>query len=215
MLRFFRLRPTLAPPLLLGLAAALLLPTSWSVVSRILVGWNVAVALFVVLSVVLMSRTDVSELRDHAEALDGGRVWLLFVTLAAAAASVAAIVLEFISARGEATGNGWPIALSVATIASSWALTHLMFAFHYAHEYYAPDDGGPPSGLKFPGDAEPTYGDFAHFSFVIGCASQTADVVITSPTLRRVVTAHCIAAFVFNTAILALTINIAAGLISN
>ena len=214
MLRFFRLRPTLAPPLLLGLAAAFLLPTSWSVVARVLVGWNVAIPTFITLSVVLMMRTDVSELRDHAEALDGGRVWLLFVTLAAAAASVAAIVLELISARGAANG-GWPIALAVATIASSWALTHLMFAFHYAHEYYAPDDGGPPSGLKFPGDAEPTYGDFAHFSFVIGCASQTADVTITSPTLRRVVTAHCIAAFVFNTAILALTINIAAGLISN
>jgi Protein of unknown function (DUF1345) len=43
-------------------------------------------------------------------------------------------------------------------------------------------------------------------------ASQTADVNISSPATRRVALVHCVLAFFFNSAALALTINIAAGL---
>jgi uncharacterized membrane protein len=105
------------------------------------------------------------------------------------------------------------IALAALTIVSSWAFTHLMFALHYAHDYYVARAKGLPGGLDFPGESAPDYGDFVYFSFVIGTSGQTADVSFTSKSMRRIGLVHCVLAFAFNTTVLALTINIAAGLI--
>ena len=122
------------------------------------------------------------------------------------------------------------VALSASTIVSAWVFIHLTFALHYAHEYFdevqgAQPDAGRPSarpaksrgGIAFPGeddaDGEPDYWDFLYFAFIIGVAAQTADVAITSKTIRRTSLGHSVLAFFFNSAILALTINIAAGLI--
>jgi uncharacterized membrane protein len=213
MVEFVRLRPAPFACLAGGLLLALLLPATLGWTTRALIAWDAAGLAFVAAMIVVMARADLDALRQRAEALDGGRASLLVFTLAAALVSIAAIVVEMAGAQDAGGHRGPLIALAILTIAVSWTLTHLVFALHYAHEYYAPDDDDPPHGLKFPGEDDPTYGDFAHFAFVIGCAAQTADVSITARALRRVVTAHCIAAFVFNTAIVALTINIAAGLI--
>ncbi len=97
------------------------------------------------------------------------------------------------------------------TIGLSWAAIHTTFALHYAHEYYR----GTVGGLAFPGDGkeEPDYWDFVYFSFVIGMTAQVSDVGITDRIIRRTATVHGIVSFVFNTALLALTINIVAGAI--
>jgi len=101
-------------------------------------------------------------------------------------------------------------------VAVSWFLVQLIFALHYAHEYFMPvDPDGQDTcagGLAFPGDEVPDFWDFLHFSIVIGVASQTADIGWTRRTLRRIGTVHCVIAFVFNTAVLALGINLVAGL---
>jgi uncharacterized membrane protein len=90
----------------------------------------------------------------------------------------------------------------------SWAFIHTIFALHYAHEFYDVTAGG----LAFPqGSADPDYWDFVYFSFVIGMTSQVSDVAVTSKELRRIVTAHGMLSFVFNAALLALTVNLAAG----
>lgn len=209
----FRLHPYVYVCAAVGVASHFLLPSMLPHVTRAIVAWDIAVAGYMAVLACFMHGTDVEGLRKRAVELDGGRALVLVVTLAAAAASIAAIVLELAAAKSRTGYGASLVALVGVTIALSWSFTHLMFALHYAHEYYAPDDGGPPSGLTFPGDAAPTYGDFVHFSYVIGCAAQTADIAIVSPELRRVVTLHCIAAFVFNTAIVALTINIAAGML--
>lgn len=213
MLQFLRLRPAT----FLCLAAAIVLfaalPNSLSIATRALIAWDAAAIAFIVAMTIIMWRTDLDRLRERAEALDGGRASILVVTLVATAASIAAIVSELASAKGGQGYGAAVLSLVALTIVASWTIVHLMFALHYAHEYYSPDDGGQPGGLKFPGDAPPLYGDFAHFAFVIGVANQTADISITSPSLRRVATAHGVAAFVFNTAIVALTINIAASLL--
>jgi uncharacterized membrane protein len=111
------------------------------------------------------------------------------------------------------------IGLAAATIVSAWFFIHLTYALHYAREcfdeYFA-EPGRPAAergGLAFPGTEHPDYYDFLYFSYVIGVACQTADVNISSPAMRRVVLVHCVLAFFFNSAVLALTINIAAGLI--
>lgn len=213
MLQFFRLRPTAGLSIVVAICAALLSPSSLHLSTRALIGLDAGALVFIVAVAFFMMRTDAEGLRRRAEELDGGRASILIVTLIAAAASMTAIVMELLAAKSDKGYGAWVISLTAVTIVLSWTITHLMFALHYAHEYYAPDDGGEPSGLKFPGHAEPIYGDFVHFAFVIGVANQTADIMISSPGLRRVVTAHGIAAFVFNTAIIALTINIAAALI--
>ena len=99
-------------------------------------------------------------------------------------------------------------------MALSWTFVHLIFAFHYAHAFYAPAaKGGDRGGLLFPGGEAPDYWDFLHFSLIIGVAQQTADIQITDRTLRRTTTVHSLTAFLFNTVIVALTVNLAVGLL--
>jgi uncharacterized membrane protein len=104
------------------------------------------------------------------------------------------------------------LALAAATIVLSWAAIHTTFALHYAHEYYR---GGEVGGLAFPGDGEqqPDYWDFVYFSFVIGMTAQVSDVGITDRMIRRTAIAHGVVSFIFNTALLALMVNIAASAI--
>ena len=96
------------------------------------------------------------------------------------------------------------------TVVLSWAFIHTVFAFHYAHAYYGDDGSG--ACLDFPGDDKPLYWDFLYFSFVIGMTAQVADVATTSTSMRKLVMAHGVVAFFFNTAILALGVNLAAAL---
>ena len=104
------------------------------------------------------------------------------------------------------------ITLAALTIITSWAFTQVMFALHYAHDYYVVEARGQHGGLDFPGGHPPDYGDFIYFSSVIGTSGQTADVSFTNRQMRRIGTVHCILAFFFNTTLVALTINIASGL---
>ncbi len=134
---------------------------------------------------------------------------ILLVTALGAFASIAAIVLEL----GASHRSAPQLALATATIALSWAAVHTTFALHYAHDYYR---GAKPGGLQFPsGDQHDhaDYWDFVYFSFVIGMTAQVSDVGITDKTIRRTATAHGVISFVFNTALLALMVNIAASAI--
>ena len=105
------------------------------------------------------------------------------------------------------------IALAALTMASAWAFVHLIFALHYAHDFYSDRGQNGNSGLLFPGTENPDYLDFIYFAAVIGTSGQTADVSFTSPHLRRIGLCHCVLAYAFNTTVLALTINIASGLL--
>jgi uncharacterized membrane protein len=105
------------------------------------------------------------------------------------------------------------ILLSGMTLVSSWALMQVSFALHYAHDYYAALGRSAEPGLQFPGNEEPGYGDFFYTAAVIGTSGQTADVSFTTGSMRRIATVHCIVAYLFNTTVLALLINVAAGLI--
>ena len=139
------------------------------------------------------------------------------ISLASAAASLIAIWRELGTAKGlEGVAAQALVALAFGTVALSWLFTHLIFATHYAHEYYAPDeDDCERAGLLFPAHREeekPDFWDFVHFALVIGVANQTADVQIRSRGIRRIVTIHGIVAFLFNTVILAISINFAASL---
>lgn len=118
-----------------------------------------------------------------------------------------------------AASGGKPTAaaagLTVTTIALSWLFVQMIFALHYAHAFYAPDEGGKGDreGLTFPGEAEADYWDFLHFALIIGVANQTADEQISSRPLRRIATVQSLVAWLFNTVILALAVNLAVNLL--
>jgi uncharacterized membrane protein len=205
--RIVRARPRLFVSAALGIALGLVLPAEWRVSTRILVGWDTSVAIYLVLAIAAMANADVARIRRRAVQLDEGRVAFLVLTAAAALASIGAIVAQL--GDKEAAHEPVHLSLAVATLVLSWTFTHLIFAQHYAHEFYieARHESG---GLAFPGNEKPDYWDFLYFSIVIGMTSQVSDVAVTSKTIRRTVLAHGMVSFAFNAALLALTVNIAA-----
>lgn len=180
---------------------------------RAVLGWNAACALFLGLAAWRVCRTQTADdIRRRAQALDEGGRWILPLSILSAIFALSAVALE---ASGGQERPAWPmVALTILTIALSWSFVQALFAFHYAHEYYAPDDvGRDRSGLIFPGDGSPDYWDFVHFAIVIGVAAQTADIQISGRRQRRVATLHSLTAFAFNTVIVAMAVNLAVNLL--
>ncbi len=202
-------RPRLFSSVVLGMVAFFLLPGSLRLVTRLLVSWDIFVTFYLVLAYIMMFRCGIAHIRRRAVLQDDGRFLILLVTALGAFASIAAIVFEL-----GASHRGVPeLTLATVTIALSWAAVHTIFALHYAHDYYR---GAKPGGLQFPSGDEhdhADYWDFVYFSFVIGMTAQVSDVGITDKTIRRTATAHGIISFVFNTALVALMVNIAASAI--
>jgi uncharacterized membrane protein len=207
-IRIVRTRPRLFIAILLGLAVASLLPWDWRPATRALVGWDIAIGLYLVLTFRLMTNCDVNRIRRRAAHQDEGRFTILALVVASAMASLLAIVAQL----GGANREPAHLALAAVTILLSWAFTHTIFAIHYAHEYYD-EKAHRGGGLNFPGAEPPDYWDFVYFSFVVGMTSQVSDVAVTSRAVRRLVAAHGVVSFIFNATLLALMVNIAAGAI--
>jgi uncharacterized membrane protein len=185
--------------------------TRWRLATCLLVGWDVSVALYLGLALQMMARSDVRRIRLRAARQDEGQFTILTLTVGAALASLGAIFAELSTSATGGTRQPGHLILATLTILLSWALIHTIFALHYTHEYY---DDTAGQGMAFPGgEADPDYWDFVYFSFVVGMTSQVSDVAITSKVIRRTATVHGIVSFMFNAALLALTVNIAAGAI--
>ena len=211
-IRIVQSRPRLFISAAIGLAVFAVCPWHWRIATRVLIGWDSAVALYLVLAMRMMSSADINQIRQRARLQDEGQFAILMLTAAAALASLGAIVALLGMASG-AERQPIHLLLGSATILLSWAFIHIMFALHYAHEFYD-QDGGKGGGLAFPGEQQdPDYWDFVYFSFVIGMTNQVSDVAITSRSIRHIVSAHAITSFIFNVALLALTVNIAASAI--
>ena len=160
---------------------------------------------------------DPEDIRQQSARDDEGREVISALVVLAAAASVWAVGAELTLAKDDHHGimKAVHVALAFGTVMGSWLMVQLIFTLHYAHEYYGvnADDGSRDAeGIVFPGGEAPDYWDFFYFAVVIGVACATADASITSKNLRRLSTVHCLVAFAFNTLIVALTINLTAGL---
>jgi len=203
-------RPRTFISLLTGVVAFFLLPGSLRLVTRLLIAWDIFAGLYLMLVFIMVLRSGLAHIKRNAVLQDDGRFLILMVTATGAFASLAAIVSEL----GPSHRSVPELLLATATIALSWAAVHTVFSLHYAHEYY---HGAKPGGLQFPsGDQHDhaDYWDFVYFAFVIGMTAQVSDVGITDKIIRRTATVHGIISFVFNTALVALMVNIAAGAIS-
>ena len=191
---------------LLATAAPLGMLVAWH--EAVMAGFDIAALAFLLAAFPLLDASP-DHMRRQAEANDANRNLMLLLT------SIVSLVV--LVAVGAAVGqHGGPqagvIALLLATLALAWLFSNLVYALHYAHLFYLPNRAGEDSGgFDFPGATEPDYSDFVYFAFTLGMTFQTSDVSVTSPAIRRTVTVHCLAAFVFNLGILAFTINILGG----
>jgi len=212
LLKIVRVRWRLFFAAAIVLVSFAVLPSEWRPVTRMLMAWDIGVAVYLVTSLSAAIGTDTNHIRRQSVLHDEGRVAIPVLSATAALASLGAIIVEFTTAP--AGQRLISLAFAAGTILLSWTFIQLIFAFHYAYEFYA-EHRGQTEGLGFPGDKAPDYWDFLYFSFVIGMTSQVSDVTVRSKPLRRTVTAHALLSFVFNLMLLALAINLAASAIGN
>jgi uncharacterized membrane protein len=209
-------RPRLVVCTLLGLTTWFFLPQFMTLhaATRIIVGWNAGAILYLILAAHMMFSSSHERMRLRALKQDDGKKTILALVVVSAVVCLGTIVLELSVAKDEQGHLRMVhIALAAVTVFTSWAFTQVMFALHYAHDYYMQVALGHPGGLEFPGGHPPDYGDFLYFACVIGTSGQTADVSFASRSMRRTGLLHCVLAFFFNTTLVALTINIASGLV--
>jgi uncharacterized membrane protein len=208
--RFWRLHLRLLVSIASGAALTLVLfALPWRMPTRILLGWDGGVTLYLILIGWIMGHASVAGIRHRAAVEDEGAIAVLVLTTAAALASLAAVIAELGRGHGP-----WQVALGLGTIVLSWAFMHSIFALHYAREYYGEGRDRRVGGLVFPGNDEPDYWDFLYYALVVAMTAQVSDVQITSKVLRRLTTLHGAISFFFNVAVLALTVNIVSSLMT-
>lgn len=209
-----RSRPRLVSSVLFGIAVYVA-ATAWTDLpgaTCTLIAWNAGAVLNLLLSWHMARNTDLEAIKRRAITQDQGRLVILTVVVLASAAVLLAVGTQLSQVK-QLTGPERlaHVLLGVLTIVTSWLFTQTVFALHYAHDFYNARLRNAPDPLCFPGTPEPLYGDFFHFSCIIGTSAQTADINFNGSALRPVGTAHCIVSFFFNAMLLALSINVAAG----
>lgn len=174
----------------------------------VMAGFDLAAIAFMA-SVVPLIDADAASMRRKAQANDANRGLMLLLT---AIVSLVILVAVGVAISQHGGPNGAMIALLLATLLIAWLFSNLIYAMHYAHNFYLPDKGGGDrGGLDFPDEEEPGYWDFLYFAFTLGMTFQTSDVAVKTTAMRRTVLFQCLAAFLFNLGILAFTINVLGG----
>ncbi|GAC1309471.1 MAG: DUF1345 domain-containing protein [Steroidobacteraceae bacterium] len=195
-----------------GCATFFFLPQHLSSVSRVLVGWNCGVMLFLILVFFWMNRLTAEQIcRRYIEEDESASIILAAVTIAALL-SVVAIVEPLATIKAvPGTERAARLALSALTLLNSWVLVPTMFTTHYADMFYSASAEDRP--LRFPETPKPVFWDFVYFSFTIAAACQTADVATLNAGVRKTVIAHTVISFLFNASILGIAINVTAGIL--
>jgi uncharacterized membrane protein len=197
-----------------GVLAALLVPARLGLVSRLLAGWDVAALVLATFAWAIILASGVQETQGHAATQDPGRraVGVLVIVTSAVSLLATAVILRQARSCPPAMRELF-VALCILAVAGAWVLTHTAYALRYAHLYYRDDDEGV-GGLEFPCEHAPCYFDFAYFSFTVGMCFQVSDVTVSSPQIRRAVLGQAILAFIYNTTIMALALNLVFGLLN-
>lgn len=209
-----RYHPRIWIAALIGVVIFFLLPARWSLLSRILVSWNCGVVSFLALIYVWMIGLTAKQICSRYIEEDSSAPFILIcVTLAALLSLIAIVGLLATINQVSGTERIGHFALAFVTLINSWLLVPTMFTTFYADMFYSVDEKNRP--LRFPETDMPVFWDFAYFSFTIAAACQTADVLTTRGSIRKVVIAHELISFLFNASILGFAINVTAGLIGS
>jgi|SRR6476661_4825138 len=211
-----RARPRLLGCVLFGIAAyavgEAVLPLQNAAVG--LLAWNAAALLYLLLAWHMMHRVPVDVIRHRSVGQHEGRMTILLLAVVGAAAVLLAVGTQLGHVKSlQGAARGAHLALALLTIFTSWLFTQVLFALHYAHDFYMARHSERQDPLDFPGTKDPGYSDFFYFACIIGTSAQTADVSFTDSDMRRIGTLHCVLSFFFNATLLAFSINVAAGLL--
>lgn len=182
---------------------------------RIMICWNVFALTMLALNWLIFFTTDHHHIRDQAKDEDGSRVFIFITTLVCTFASLLAVIILLVSQSDAEAKKAILLSVAIGGLGLSWLLIHTTFTYRYAHLYYSDHEeqsGKDAKGLEFPGGRDPNLLDFAYFSFVLGMTFQVSDVSITAPRIRQLALMHGLVSFAYNTAVIALTINVVAGL---
>ena len=214
---FLKMHPLVRFCVCLVLAAVIfmLLPRENDFLLKLVISWVVFAFLFIVFSWIVVFTRTVPDIKKKAAEDDGSVAFVFFMVIISSFAGMLSVLLLMISKDTAITGNGLFLPACISGMILAWTMVHTIYIFHYAHEYYNADNTKPAKilgGLNFPEDNNPDYLDFAYFSFVMGCTFQVSDVNITSKRIRRIALVHGILSFILNTFVIALTINLIAGL---
>jgi uncharacterized membrane protein len=208
-IRFVRARPWLAVSSIVSTVACVVLSLSGvKLATALLLSFDLGALLFLCMLARLFTRTSAERMARLAHAQDTGRRSTLCIAVAVSGVVLLALSTELHAAK---SGGATAMGMAALSIVLSWLFMNTMYALHYAHGYYG-DFGKQHEGLEFPGTKQPDYWDFVYFALVIGMCFQVSDVQITSHTLRRTALLHSVVAFFFNVFIIAISVNIAAGL---
>ena len=218
MLKNLDARPRLLISIVVSGLVYTLLPENLNLPTRIIIGWDSGATCFLALAWSMMLGATPQKMQRSAQRQNEGRLAILTLVVIAACISLLAIGFMLKNTKGmPETLLVLHVMLAGATVVCSWLLIHTMFALQYAHDYYRNGDRSASEtkdeGLDFPQETQPDYWDFLYFSFVIGMTCQVSDVQVTSRSMRQLSLVHGVLTFFFNTVILALSINIVAGLV--
>ena len=173
--------------------------------------WNAGVWLYLAMTLWLVIRSKASDVKSTAEVEDENASMVLITVCIASIASLAAVTLELSGSKLSDDDRLMHYGFTGLTVVGSWLMIGVIFSLHYARLFY--NNEGTEPALRFPeGELNPDYWDFMYFSFTLSVAVQTADVSIATREMRKAVLGHSLLGFLFNTAVLGFTINIAAGL---
>ena len=201
--------------MLAGVICFLALPPELGDLQRLLIGWNVLAWLYLFFMWFRMLRTDVQDIPHIARMQDESAGLVLGMVILGCLVSILAILIELTSLKHlTGTPRVLHLLLTSTTLAVSWALLPTSFAMHYAHHHYL-HRSKDVTPMIFPEKPEePGYWDFLYFSFTIAVASQTADVATGTTDMRQITLLQSVVSFVFNLAILGLSVNVGAGLLN-
>jgi uncharacterized membrane protein len=200
----------IAPPRFLFFLAVTAV-TAWFAIPEF--GWRIGTmvsfdlgsALFLLVCLPLL-RNESNDMRQSTRRNDANRVMLLLLSTAVSLAVMASVASELMQGKAPSLPT---LAMIIGTLVLAWIFSNWIYALHYAHLFYRADEGGGDAqGLEFPETPEPNYWDFIYFAFCLGMTFQTSDVSVTDGGIRKVVTLHCLAAFVFNLGVIAFSINV-------
>ena len=198
-------RPRLFISALIAIALCFVMSSYMPASRAMLISFNVGAGFFLAMILVLMFRADKTSMQRRAKLQDEGKWTVLVLSLIVAAVVLLALSHELHAAKEKSLAD---IALASSTIFLAWLFVAIIFAEHYAHSFYM-----KPGQLIFPGTETPDYLDFTYFSIVISMTSQTSDVTITASVFRRLVLLHSVVSFFFNVIIIAITVNVVAGVL--
>ncbi|MDD4968065.1 MAG: DUF1345 domain-containing protein [Paludibacter sp.] len=215
---FLRMHPLTRLGISLGLALlpfGLLYEEKISILLLAMSSWIVFTLSFLIFSWVVVIQRSVAQIRKKAREDDGSVAFVFFMVLISSFAGILTVMLIIISKDSAIRHSLLFLPTCILGLILSWVMVHTIYIFHYAHKFYDSMKKGLAEihgGLNFPGDEEPDYFDFAYFSFGLGCTFQVSDISITSRKIRRIALFHGLLSFVLNTFVVALTINLIAGL---